>query len=73
VLLSAPGDVLLERLAARTTNEYGKSREERELILDHLREVEPLLRATCTHELDAAQPLAELVERLVEIGRDAAR
>jgi dephospho-CoA kinase len=68
VLLSAPADVLLERLSTRTTNEYGKSPAERESILTHLREVEPLLRATCTHEIDASQPLAEVVERLVEIG-----
>jgi dephospho-CoA kinase len=69
VLLSAPVDVLLDRIGARTTNDYGKSVEERELILTHLREVEPRLRATCTHEVDAAQPLPEVVERLVEIGR----
>jgi dephospho-CoA kinase len=69
VLLSAPGELLLERLATRRTNAYGKSPEERELILTHLREVEPLLRATCTHEIDATLPLAEVVERLVEIGR----
>jgi adenylate kinase family enzyme len=69
VLLSAPADVLLDRLATRTANEYGKSPAERDLILTHLREVEPLLRATCTHEIDASQPLAAVVERLVEIGR----
>jgi dephospho-CoA kinase len=69
VLLSAPADVVLDRISMRTTNDYGKSLEERELILMHLREVEPLLRATCTHEVDATLPLAEVVERLVEIGR----
>ena len=68
VLLSAPADVLLDRITARATNDYGKSREERELILTHLREVEPLLRATCTHEIDATLPLAVVVERLVQIG-----
>lgn len=68
VLLSAPADVLLERLATRTTNDYGKSLEEQEQILAHLREVEPLLRATCTHEIDATLPPAAVVDRLVEIG-----
>ena len=68
VLLSAPAEVLLHRIATRSTNDYGKSVEERELILEHVREVEPLLRATCTHELDASQPLADVVERLAEIG-----
>ena len=69
VLLSAPADVLLERLERRTTNSYGKTAEDRELILGHLAEVEPLLRASCTHELDATQPLADVVQRLAEIGQ----
>jgi broad-specificity NMP kinase len=69
VLLSAPVDVLLRRLEARTTNDFGKTAEERALILSHVAEVEPLLRATCTHEIDATRPLADVVARLVEIGR----
>jgi shikimate kinase len=69
VLLSAPAEVIFDRIRTRTTNPYGKSPEERRLIVEHLREVEPLLRATCTHEIDARLPLAEVVERLVEIGR----
>jgi dephospho-CoA kinase len=67
VLLTAPGNVLLHRLATRTTNDYGKSAHERLLILTHRREVEPLLRATCTHEIDATLPLEEVVDRLAEI------
>ena len=67
VLLSAPVEVLLGRITARTTNDYGKRREERELILRHLAEVEPLLRATCTHEIDATQPLDAVVTQLVAI------
>ena len=38
--------------------------EERELVVTHVAEVEPLLRATCTHELDASRPLTEVVEQL---------
>jgi dephospho-CoA kinase len=68
VLLSAPADVLLQRIERRTTNDYGKSAQERDLVLLHLAEVEPLLRATCTHEIDATQPLGEIVDRLIEIG-----
>jgi dephospho-CoA kinase len=71
VLLSAPAEVLLSRIAARTTNDYGKSREERDLVLRHLAEVEPLLRATCTHELDASQPLEAVVEQLIAVGEDS--
>jgi len=67
VLLSAPVDVLLERIAGRATNDYGKSPEEQALVLEHVREVEPLLRATCTHEIDATLPLSEVVGRLLEL------
>jgi adenylate kinase family enzyme len=68
VLLSAPADVLLERIASRTTNDYGKAPEERGMILQHMAEVEPLLRAGCTHEIDAARPLGAVVDLLVAIG-----
>lgn len=68
VLLSAPAEVLLKRIEERTTNDFGKSPEERELILSQLGWVEPLLRKTCTHELDAARPLGEIVDELVAIG-----
>lgn len=67
VLFSAPTDVILERLEVRTTNGYGKSKEQRALILEHIAEVEPRLRATCTHELDGSRPLAELVDDLERI------
>jgi hypothetical protein len=68
VLLSAPADLLLDRIATRTTNDYGKSSEERDLILRHLAEFEPLLRATCTHEVDVSDPLDVVVAQLVAIG-----
>ena len=67
VLLSAPADVILERVARRTTNDYGKSSLERGMILADIAEVEPVLRTECTHELDASRPLAETVSALVEI------
>jgi dephospho-CoA kinase len=70
VLLSAPAEVLLRRIVSRTTNDYGKTVEERRLVLNHLAEVEPLLRATCTHEIDATQPIPDVVAQLVDIGRD---
>jgi dephospho-CoA kinase len=70
VLLTAPAHVLLDRIENRTTNPYGKTAEERELILSDLAQVEPLLRAGCTHEIDATQPVEDVVEKLVAIGRD---
>jgi dephospho-CoA kinase len=70
VLLSAPAEVLLDRLERRTTNPYGKTAEDRELILSQLAEVEPLLRATCTHEIDASRPTSEVVAELAAIGTE---
>lgn len=67
VLLSAPAAVVLERVAARTTNDYGKSAAERALILEHLADVEPLLRAGATHEIVTTAPLSAVVEALVRI------
>jgi hypothetical protein len=68
VLLSAPAEVLLSRIDSRTSNPHGKVCDERELILRNLAEVEPLLRATSTHEIDTTRPIGEVVARLVEIG-----
>jgi hypothetical protein len=70
VLLSAPADVLLDRLARRTTNDYGKAPDERALVLQHLATVEPLLRRTCTHQLDASAPLDAVVAGLEAIATD---
>jgi len=73
VLLSAPAEVILDRIERRTTNDYGKTAAERALVLDHLASVEPQLRATCTHELDASRPLEEVVDGLVAIAGSSPR
>jgi len=67
VLLSAPADVMLDRVARRTTNDYGKAASERAEILADLAEIEPLLRQGCTHELDASRPLDAVVADLISI------
>ena len=64
---SVPAEVILDRIARRSTNDFGKTSAEREMILDELAKVEPLLRASCTHELDASRPLAEVVADLTAI------
>jgi len=69
VLLSAPVDVILDRVQSRTTNDYGKGPGERERILADLASVEPLLRATCTHEIDATRPLDDVVDVLIAVGQ----
>ncbi|WCI08768.1 AAA family ATPase [Arthrobacter sp. OVS8] len=67
VLLSAPREVILERLRTRTTNDFGKSAGERAKIMRDVAEVEPLLRAGSTHELDTRRPLDETVGALIAI------
>ena len=67
VLLSAPAHVLLDRVAGRTNNSYGKTALERAEILADLAEIEPILLEGCTHELDASRPLDEVVADLIAI------
>ena len=65
VLLSAPVAVLLERLATRTTNPYGKRAEELAQVLEHVRTVEPLLRGSATLEVDTSAPLEQVVATIL--------
>jgi dephospho-CoA kinase len=67
VLLSAPAEVILERVAARDTNDFGKSDEERDFILQDLAAVEPLLRTRATAEIDTRAPLDDVVDELERI------
>lgn len=67
VLLSAPADVILHRIERRNANPYGKTPAERDMILHDVATVEPLLRASCTHELDASRPLDQVVADLIAI------
>jgi shikimate kinase len=69
VLLSAPTPVLLERLATRTTNPYGKRPEELAEVLGYVATVEPLLRRTASAEIDTSAPLEEVVEQILALVR----
>ena len=68
VLLSAPLEVLMQRLRARTNNPYGKSSVERAELARYVETIEPLLWRGATVGLDGQRPVVELaddVERLV--------
>lgn len=69
ILLSAPAEVILNRLATRTTNPYGKRPEEVERVLDGIQSVEPLLRQGAGHEIDTSAPLDQVVTRVLEIAQ----
>ena len=64
VLLSVPAPIMLERIAGRADNPYGKTPAERDLILRHLAEVEPMLRATATAEIDTSATVDVVADRL---------
>jgi dephospho-CoA kinase len=67
VLLSAPVDVILDRIAHRDTNPFGKAAGERDRILADIAEIEPLLRSAATTEIDTRKPLAEVVDQLAAL------
>ena len=71
VLLSVPEQVLLDRVASRTTNAFGKTEAERARILGDLHEVEPLLRGGATAEIDTRISAAEIADRLEAIAAAA--
>lgn len=67
VLLSAPLPLLVERLATRTTNPFGKHPDELARILGHVDTVEPLLRRTASLEVDTSAPLEEVTETILTL------
>ena len=66
VLLSAPPEVLAERLAARTTNSYGKDPAELAETLEYQRTVEPLLRASASLEVVTTVPVARVADIVLD-------
>ena len=66
VLLSAPAGILMERLATRTTNPYGKDPAELAESLEYLRTVEPLLRASATLEVVTTVPVTRVADIVLD-------
>jgi shikimate kinase len=65
VLLSAPARVLVERLATRTTNPYGKRPDELARVLRLQQTIEPLLRRGASLEVDTSAPLEQVLETIL--------
>jgi shikimate kinase len=61
VLLTAPPHLLVERLATRTTNPYGKRPEEAARVLSLQQTIEPLLRRGAGLVVDTSAPLDQVV------------
>ena len=67
ILLSAPLEVVMGRLAGRTSNPYGKTPEELSRIVDDVAAVEPLLRRVADHEVRTTIPLTEVVTAILRL------
>ncbi len=72
VLLSAPADVIVERLATRTDNAYGKHPDEVRRILGQMHTIEPLLRQRADYEINTSMPLDQVVDAILHLVRDLA-
>ena len=69
ILLSAPVETLTERLAARTSNSFGKSPEELRRVLDDVAAIEPRLRQIADHEVVTTAALPEVVTAILPARR----
>jgi shikimate kinase len=65
ILLTAPPDVIVERLATRTTNPYGKRPAEVARVLGLQQTIEPLLRTGATHVIDTTIPLEQVIAEIL--------
>ena len=67
VLLSAPTEILVQRLLSRTNNSYGKRPEEIAQVLENLRLIEPKLRKAADHEVDAELPVEGILAKVLTL------
>ena len=67
ILLSAPLDTMLQRLATRTDNPYGKAPQELARFLDDVETVEPLLRRVASGEVRTTAPLDDVVAEVLRL------
>jgi hypothetical protein len=73
VLLTAPIDLMLQRVASRTGNAFGQTSAERNQIVCDTANVVPLLRSSATHELDTTRPLCEVADELAALATGITR
>jgi shikimate kinase len=67
VLVTAPVDVTIERLATRSDNPFGKDLHEREKVLRDKATFEPLLRESADLEVETTEPVEATVQRLLAL------
>jgi dephospho-CoA kinase len=67
ILLTAPADVIVKRLAARTSNSYGKRPEEVARVLGLVQNIEPKLRMVAGHVIDTAVPVNQVLAKVLKL------
>jgi shikimate kinase len=67
VLLSAPAERIMERLAARSPGGYGDTGDERRKVSELIRTIEPLLRKSAHHEIDTSGPVPATVDEILRV------
>ena len=67
ILLSAPVDTIMQRLAARSPGGYGHVVEERRKVAELVATVEPLLRQSADHEIDSRQSVTATVDEILRL------
>jgi broad-specificity NMP kinase len=65
VLLTAPQEVILDRLRTRWGNTYGRSLIEQEQVLADLARIQPLLRRTADVVIETTIPLSAVVDQIL--------
>lgn len=67
VLLSAPVDTIVRRLAARSPEGYGHAEEERRKVVELIATVEPLLREAADYEIDTTRDVTATVDEILRL------
>ncbi len=65
ILLTAPAEVIVDRLTARTNNPFGKDPQEIARTLELKETIEPLLRRGADLEVDTSVPVGEVVAAIL--------
>ncbi|MFW5709737.1 MAG: hypothetical protein ACOCX5_05905 [Chloroflexota bacterium] len=67
ILLSAPAELITQRLKDRSNNPYGRQADEVARVLDLKNSVEPLLQRPAGHAIITTRSLQDVVDEIVEI------
>ena len=67
VLLSAPTETVMARLATRAGNPYGKRTRDLNRVLNDIGTVEPLLRQVADHEIETTIPINDVVIAILRL------